>query len=90
VVIVPIPPKIDWSSRNKARSFRCKSTINLACTTHPNFYFFKLLLNEILKHPSAAIRPVTNQGFNFSLLPYGRMWPALVAPLGGLATEARS
>ena len=68
MVIVPIPPKIDWSSRNKTRSFRCNSTINLVCTTHPNFDYFKFLLNEILKHPSASIRPVTNQGFNLSLL----------------------
>jgi hypothetical protein len=80
VVIVPIPPKKDWRLRNKAMSFRYNSTINLACTTQPNFYFFKLLLIEILKHPSASIRPVINQGFNllFSL------WPA---PLRAKAEE---
>ena len=66
VVIIPLPLKKDWTLYNKSRSFICNSIINRACTTQPNFDFLILLLIEILKHPSASIRPVTNQGCNFS------------------------
>jgi hypothetical protein len=56
-------PKKDWILDNKCKSLPCNSIEKIGVSIHL-IALFSLLVIEIMKEPSASVKPVIQFGFN--------------------------
>jgi hypothetical protein len=56
-------PKKDWILDNKCKSLPCNSIEKIGVTLHL-IALFSLLVIEIMKEPSASVKPLIQFGFN--------------------------